>query len=145
MGVREIGIEKARKNLGFLADLARYANETTILTRNGHPIAAITPIGDTMDTSKATTVIGDWTTVEPHSTSLEATIGSALGEYAGDHDIPALTAAFRAAIDNALPEGISLNGNQFIGPWGHPYPGDAIREAYASVNFWALAQRHAKS
>lgn len=38
---KEIGIEKARKNLGDLANEVRYTNASIILTRNGKPIARI--------------------------------------------------------------------------------------------------------
>ena len=44
----EIGIEQARKQIGDLADRARYAGQTTYLTRHGRRIAAIVPLEATM-------------------------------------------------------------------------------------------------
>ena len=40
----EIGLREARKELGPLADRARYTGEITYLTRNGERIAAIVPL-----------------------------------------------------------------------------------------------------
>lgn len=43
MSTNEIGIEQARKTLGDLADAAHHHGQTTILTRHGRALAAITP------------------------------------------------------------------------------------------------------
>ena len=41
---RSIGIEEARAKLGDLVDLARISGTTTLITRHGRPVAAITPL-----------------------------------------------------------------------------------------------------
>lgn len=51
-----------------------------------------------------------------------------LGEFAGDYDVPGLVAAYRAAVDAALPGDVSLCGNEFIGPYPPPA---GVRESLA--------------
>ncbi|MFD4595689.1 type II toxin-antitoxin system Phd/YefM family antitoxin [Streptomyces rubiginosohelvolus] len=41
---RMVGIEEARKTLGDLANEVRYTGNTITLTRNGKPIAQLTPM-----------------------------------------------------------------------------------------------------
>ncbi len=95
-----------------------------------------------VDDTKATTIIGDWTIAEPCSAELEDTVRRTLDAFADDYDIPGLCAALRVAIDEALPDGVSLCGNQFVGPYlGAADSGEAIRAAYASVDFWDIAER----
>jgi prevent-host-death family protein len=41
---KEVGIEQARKNLGDLVNEVRYTHTSITLTRNGKPVARITPV-----------------------------------------------------------------------------------------------------
>lgn len=108
-----------------------------------------------------TTSYGTWTNnVEAFSASVEDTITSALGDYAHEYNIDALAAEYRQLINNALPESVSLCGDEFIGPYyaadcdftGYPTDEKGSLDIKAIVmevdgdghgNFWALAERHA--
>lgn len=41
---QQVGIETARAKLGEFVDRARFAEELTVITRNGVPAAAIVPL-----------------------------------------------------------------------------------------------------
>lgn len=90
-----------------------------------------------------TTQYGTWTNHVPGELTPEQGVAVALDEFAEDYDVPALIAAYRAAIGEALPAGVSLCGDQFIGPWPiRTGITRAIGAAVASVDFWALAAAH---
>ena len=140
----EIGIEQARKTLGDIANRVHLTQETVYLTRNGRRVAAITPLGHIEETSVSatTTSYGSWVNLGGGFLSVEDSVHEALGEYAGSFDVDGLVDAYRAAIDAALPEEISINGSEFYGPY--PAPADAtdtIRSAVASIDLWMLADR----
>lgn len=112
---------------------------------------------------------GSWGQKVPsEGITLESGVADALnGEYT-DAEEWAIIAAYRDAINAALPDSVSLCGNQFYGPHGEPdyldgdYPlcdsrgepaGDAppwadradyqcldIAAIVASVDFWAIVQ-----
>ena len=100
-----------------------------------------------------TTSYGTWCNrVDPYSLSVEQSVVEALGDYADDYDVEAIAADWRRAINEALPPGVSLVGNEFIGP-AYPeanafdgYPHDEysvdIRAIVESVDFWSIAARH---
>lgn len=104
-----------------------------------------------------TTSYGTWCNrVDPYSTSLEASVEDALGDFASDYDVDGLVAAYRRAINDALPPSVSLCGDEFIGPW-QPGPGEFddyphdeyggldIRAIVNSVDFWQLAEKFDKT
>lgn len=138
----EMGIEELRKTLGSVVNRA-VNGETIHITRNGRPVAAITPLEAIMTT---TTTYGSWITSGDGTLTIEDSITGALGDYSGDFDVEGLIQAYRAAIDEALPETISLCGNEFIG--AYPMPDDAtdqIRAAVATVDLWEIAPRFDRS
>ncbi|GAB7053208.1 hypothetical protein [Catenuloplanes indicus] len=98
-----------------------------------------------------TTSYGTWANHGDGELTLEAGVATSLGEYANDYDLDALTTAYRDAINDALPDSISLAGSDFYGPAYDTdrdftgEPADAIREAIASVDFWSLAAKYDKT
>jgi len=101
-----------------------------------------------------TTSYGTWANrVDPRALTVEQTIYETLGDYAGDYDIDAIAADYRDAINEALPEGVALAGNEFIGPY---YAEDAtwgpelkdkdgrldIKAIVDSVDLWAIVAKH---
>ena len=88
-----------------------------------------------------TTSYGNWTIVEEFSVSVEDTIGAALGAFAGDYNTDAIAADYRAAINAALPDGVSLCGDEFYGPaYADELPD--IKDIVEGIDFWAIAARH---
>src|SRR4030043_993099 len=138
----EIGIEQARKPLGDIANRVHLTQETVYLTRNGRRVAAITPLGHIEETketsvSATTTNYGSWVSIGGGFLTIEDSVRGALGEDAGAFDGDGLVDAYRAAIDAALPEEISINGSEFYGPY--PAPADAtdpVRSAGPSPDLW---------
>lgn len=100
------------------------------------------------------TSYGTWNNnVEPFTLTVEQTVSEALGEFADEYDIPAIAAEYREQINAALPDSVSLCCNEFIGPYrqadtdfdGYPITEDGaldIKAIVASVDFWAIAERH---
>lgn len=104
-----------------------------------------------------TTSYGTWNNrVEHYSANLATTVVEALGDYGDDYDVDALTAAYRDAINAALPDSVTLAGDEFIGPhrpdadeWDG-YPTDEhgqldIKAIVDGVDFWEIAEKHDKS
>ena len=50
----------------------------------------------------------------------------------------------RQAIDEALPEGIFLAGDEFYGPTDSTVTAEDIAAAVDSVDVWPIVERHAK-
>jgi hypothetical protein len=109
-----------------------------------------------------TTSYGNWVNIEKHSVSVEDTVASALGDYVDDYDLEALVRDYREAINEALPSGVALCGNEFIGPayeadcdfGGYELCEDGSLDLKAIVdgvdgenseNFWEMAARHDKN
>lgn len=65
------------------------------------------------------------------------------GGFEADFDLEAIEAEYRAAIDAALPEGVSLLGDEFYGEYGVDYSGLDIAEIIESVDFDTIVARHA--
>jgi len=101
-----------------------------------------------------TTSYGTWANrVDPRALTVEQTIYETLGGYAGDYDIDAIAADYRDAINMALPEGVVLAGDEFIGPY---YAKDAtwgpelkdkdgrldIKAIVDGVDLWAIVAKH---
>jgi hypothetical protein len=101
-----------------------------------------------------TTIYGTWTTrVEPYSATFATSVYEALGDYADECDIDAIAADYRNAINEALPEGVALVGDEFIGPAYDAdcdfdsYPTDEygrldIKTIVESVDLWAIVAKH---
>jgi hypothetical protein len=64
-----------------------------------------------------TTSYGTWANYDRSHLAVEDTVADFLGDQADSFDVDKVVAAFRAAIDSALPEGVSLAGNDFYGPY----------------------------
>lgn len=81
--------------------------------------------------------------------SLRDGIEDALTGHAGDFDVDAIEAEYRGALGELLPDGVTLNGEEFYGP--HPMPEDADVEIQAAIEelkgdrFWEIAGKHDKS
>lgn len=112
---------------------------------------------------------GNWNRTAGYSLTLEQNVGDALnGEYT-DEQLDAVTAAYRGAINAALPDSVSLCGNEFYGPYetdddefaGYPlcdsrgessddappwadradYQSLDIKAIVESVDFWAIVEQ----
>jgi hypothetical protein len=113
---------------------------------------------------------GNWNrTVAEYGMTLEQGVGDALnGEYT-DKQLDAVTVAYRDAINAALPDSVSLCGDEFYGPyetdddefagyplcnsfgeslddappWADPadYQSLDIKAIVDSVDFWAIVER----
>lgn len=80
------------------------------------------------------------------SVRVEDSVAAFLNEFVDDYDFDNLVAAYREAINKALPEDVALRGDNFYGP----YPqiddaGELIREAIESVNLSELAEQYDKT
>lgn len=75
--------------------------------------------------------------------TVEEYVGVALTEYGEDFDTEALTAAFRAAINEQLPDGVELHGDIVYGPVNGP--STDLAAAVGEVDFWAIAERFDKT
>lgn len=100
-----------------------------------------------------TTSYGTWNNrVDPHALTVEQTVCEALVGYADEYDIDAIAADYRAAINEALPEGVALAGDEFVGPyydrdatWGPELEKDGrldIESIVDGVDFWAIVAKH---
>ena len=100
-----------------------------------------------------TTSYGTWCNqVDAYSLSVEQTVTESLGDYTNDYDLDGLTAAYRAAVNEALPDSVSLCGDEFIGPYyakdqdfdGYPTTDDGaldIKTIVDGIDFWKLAEQ----
>lgn len=98
-----------------------------------------------------TTSYGSWAyNVPGEGLTVRDGIVEALGEYADDYDLDGLERAYRDAIHDALPPGVMLCGEEFIGPapvsvsLNHPVTclGDQDYAAIvSSVDLWKIAAR----
>ena len=99
-----------------------------------------------------TTSYGTWSNHAGNLT-VESSVYDALGSYSSDYDVDAIVAGYRAAINHALPDSVSLHGDEFYGPFhatdqnfdGYPATEDGdldIKTIVDSIDFWAIAARH---
>lgn len=91
----------------------------------------------------ATTSYGNLLNFTPALTFTQA-IGDALGDAVHEFDIDAIAVDLRAAIDAALPDGVSIHGDsgELYGPYTDrhqviDYPG-----IWADLDFWGITFRH---
>jgi len=102
---------------------------------------------ETMQDLVPTTSYGSWAAVLQGTTFDPAhVVADAVRGRAGDYDMKGLVEAYAAAVNEALPEGVTLAGREFYGP----YPVDeakaeAIRPAVASVDLTPLMERFERS
>jgi hypothetical protein len=103
-----------------------------------------------------TTTLGTWNNYHRSTLTLEQDVCEALGDFTADYNVDAIEADYRQAINAALPEGVSLNGDEFYGPYyeadrrfdGHPTDEFGVLDITAiidSVDFWEIAARHDKT
>lgn len=122
-----------------------------------HPIASCI-VGDTTTTADpketpmpTTTTYSNWTRVTGQAT-LDGGVEEVLLGEATEAEIEAVTKAYRAAINAALPDSVSLCGDEF---YGNAYPADCADQAdyphdedgildlaaiVEGVDFWEVAQ-----
>jgi hypothetical protein len=92
-----------------------------------------------------TTSYGTWLNLTDTSLNVRQSVEESLGEFGDEYDVNAIERDYRAAIDAALPEGVTLAGDEFYGP--HPINAAAfagIEVAVDGVDFWAIVERHAR-
>jgi hypothetical protein len=101
-----------------------------------------------------TTSYGTWSSrAVRYSLTVDQTVGDALnGEYT-DEQVTAVTRAYRDAINAALPDSVSLNGDEFYGNAHEAdctdqadFPHDAdgrldIAAIVETVDFWAIVEQ----
>jgi hypothetical protein len=90
----------------------------------------------------ATTSYGSWLNQTGTSLTVEQGVYESLGDFADDYDIDAIASDMRSAVNEALPDGVFLAGDELYGPWDGSYAEDTIKNAVLSVDFWAIADRH---
>lgn len=100
-----------------------------------------------------TTNYGSWYNNEGHELTVEASVGTALGDYGHEYDMDAIASDWRAAINAGLPDHVALSGDEFYGP---AYEADQDFEGYEldedgnldikaiieAIDFWEIAARH---
>ncbi|MET8985805.1 hypothetical protein ABZW49_10190 [Nonomuraea wenchangensis] len=102
-----------------------------------------------------TTSYGTWTTrVERLSANFETYVLEAFDSEGPDgFDIDAIEADYRNAINDALPDSVSLCGSEFYGPYesedwaaaGYPTDEDGrldIKAIVETIDFWEIVARH---
>lgn len=87
-----------------------------------------------------TTSYGTWASVMG-ALSVEADVAVSLADFADHFDVDGLTAAYRRAVNSALPDGVTLSGDEFYGPVPRELDKDSMRDMIAAVDFWGLAER----
>lgn len=97
--------------------------------------------------SFTTTDYGSWNNhADEYELTVESSVGTSLGDYAHEYDVDAIVADYRDAINKALPDRVTLTGNEFIGPAYEKdctWEGDLdIHAVIESVDFWEIAERH---
>lgn len=101
------------------------------------------------------TSYGTWNNhVDQYSTGLEHTVTEAFGSYGpDDFDFDAIVSDYRNAINDALPDSVTLAGDEFIGPAyaddqdfdGYPMDEDGsldIKAIVEDVDLWEIIARH---
>ncbi|MFL1427146.1 MULTISPECIES: hypothetical protein [unclassified Nocardiopsis] len=169
MSSKHYGIEQARKILGDLVLEVQRTGQPITLTRGNSrtPIARIAPLENTMpdqtnvnDSEKAvaaadarkryennvTTEYGEWGSygvVTGRTTHVEDYVRNAIAGQV-EVDIDDVTTDFREALNEQLPEGVTLNGRIFYGPVeGRPeWNADVLAAAIDAVDFWAIVAEH---
>jgi len=82
------------------------------------------------------------------SPTIEYGITAALDDYAHEFDIQAIADEYRAAVNQHLPEGVTLTGDSLTGPAPFDYQlSETIPAAFAAADdqFIAIAEKHLKT
>jgi hypothetical protein len=89
-----------------------------------------------------TTSYGTWVNAgDRYALTVEQTIQEAFGGWGTEgFDVDAIVRDYRAAINEALPNGITLAGEEFLGPW--PRVAVDIAACVAGVDLWPIIERH---
>lgn len=99
-----------------------------------------------MSDENASTEWGSWPPRGYTGQRPEESMADFLGEFIDDYDMPGLVTAYVAAINAALPNGVTLHGHLFFGPDPKPHNArNLIEAAVFSVDFGALAQQFDQS
>lgn len=94
-----------------------------------------------MDTT-ATTEYGTWADATSYHRP-EDGIAEYLADQGDAYDAAAIAADYRAAIASALPEGVTLAGDQLYGPYPRPDDyAEQIDGAIDAVDLAAIVDRH---
>jgi hypothetical protein len=102
-----------------------------------------------------TTNFGTWLN-HAGSLTVEQTIADYVGDFADDYDLDAIARDYRDAVNEAMPHGVTLAGNEFYGPYYETdrdfdgYPADEHDELdmaaiIESVDFVEIVERHDKT
>lgn len=100
-----------------------------------------------------TTSYGSWTRVDSGSARMVDSVRVALGEDAAHYDVDDIADDWRRAINDGLPLGVSLCGDDFYGPYadadrvfdGYPVGEDGALDLKAivdAVDLWAIVDHH---
>lgn len=93
-----------------------------------------------MSDSGATTEYGTWWNWM-ESATVENTVSAYVNGFEDDFDFEAAVSDYRAEVNAALPEGVTLNGNHFYGPYPRP-EGLDLRPAIEGVDLGVIVMRH---
>jgi hypothetical protein len=75
--------------------------------------------------------------------TVEDMVSSAITQDVEDFDLDAIAADWRASVNAALPEGVSLNGDGFFGPWPMADgAAETIALAIESVDLWSIVEHN---
>lgn len=92
------------------------------------------------------TSFGSWYNHQGHELTIESSVTVALGDFADDYDIDAIAHDWQSAINKALPDTVTLSGDEFYGPADpadYDWHGDLdITAVIEGVDFWEIAARH---
>lgn len=91
----------------------------------------------------ATTSYGSWNTVDRSNLTVEGSVASYLGEFVDAYDVNKIVDMYREAINYCLPEGVSLLGDEFYGPYPRDFDLD-LAEMTNQVNIEPLARVNLK-
>lgn len=93
------------------------------------------------------TLYGTWgNRIDGASTDLKTSVSDWLGGLDDRYDIEAIADHYREAVVAALPDGVFMAGEEFLGPAygdGHvDVDWDAISQIVADIDLWAIADQH---
>jgi hypothetical protein len=106
-----------------------------------------------------TTEYGTWATRSGgYAARVEDTVLAVIGEFVDDYDFKAIMREYRAEINAALPDGVTLDGEIFYGPYaapgvelewpGYPTEDDGRLDLFTiihGVDLWPIIERHDRS
>jgi hypothetical protein len=76
---------------------------------------------------------------------IELTLDEHTDDYTVEYDVDAIEKDYRAAVNDALPDGVALVGDEFYGPDDDPDPellNYEFPNLIGKIDLWAIAQRH---